>query len=127
MDQSTVAGNLIYINPLFKWGIEENPFKLAKREYPVDFGSPFDKTCFVKIAIPEGYAVEEVPQSKVLVLPEMAGKLLFNVNVMNKTIVITSNFQINKSLFTQEEYESLREFYAQVVAKHAEQIVLKKL
>jgi len=34
--------------------------------------------------------------------------------------------QINKSLFIQDEYPHLREFYNRVVAKQAEQIVLKK-
>jgi hypothetical protein len=34
--------------------------------------------------------------------------------------------QVNKSLFMQEEYPDLREFYSLVVAKQAEQIVLKK-
>jgi len=31
-----------------------------------------------------------------------------------------SNLQINRSLFVQDEYPNLREFYNQVVAKHAE-------
>jgi hypothetical protein len=33
---------------------------------------------------------------------------------------------INKTLFAQDEYPNLREFYNQVVAKQDEQIVLKK-
>jgi hypothetical protein len=41
-------------------------------------------------------------------------------------ITVTSSFQLNKNLFTQEEYPNLREFYTQVVAKQTEQIVLKK-
>ena len=40
--------------------------------------------------------------------------------------MLTSNLQINNSLFSQEEYPSLRLFYDQVVAKQSEQIVLKK-
>jgi len=40
---------------------------------------------------------------------------------------VLSNLQINRSLFVQgEDYLNLREFYNQVVAKHAEQVVLKK-
>jgi hypothetical protein len=33
---------------------------------------------------------------------------------------------INKGVFAQDEYPNLREFYNQMVAKQAEQIVLKK-
>jgi hypothetical protein len=59
-------------------------------------------------------------------LPGNAAKYVFNVAQSGNSIVITSNMQINKNLFTQEEYPNLREFYTQVVAKQAEQIVLKK-
>jgi len=33
---------------------------------------------------------------------------------------------INRSLFSQDEYANLREFYSQVVAKQAEQVVFKR-
>jgi len=39
---------------------------------------------------------------------------------------ITSSLNINRSLFSQVEYPNLREFYNVMVAKQAEQIVLKK-
>lgn len=126
-DHVTMGGNTMYFNPLFKWQMNENPFKLEKREYPVDYGSAFDEMTMTKINLPAGYAIEEAPQSKIFVLPDNAGKLLFNVNVTDQIISITSSLQINRSLFTQEEYENLREFYARIVAKHAEQVVLKKI
>ena len=79
-----------------------------------------------KITIPEGYTVDELPQSKVLMLPGNAGKYVYNVANTGNSITLLSNFQINKSLFLQTEYPNLREFYNQVIAKQAEQIVLKK-
>lgn len=45
---------------------------------------------------------------------------------MDNYLLISSNFSVNRILFSQEEYPLLREFYNQVVAKQAEQIVLKK-
>jgi hypothetical protein len=51
---------------------------------------------------------------------------MYNVAQNGNVITVTSMFQINKSLFTQLEYPYLREFYNQIVAKQAEQIVLKK-
>lgn len=125
-DHITAAGDMIYLNPFVLDREQENPFKLEKREYPVDFGSPFDKTYLVKIALPEGYGVDELPKSKVLSLPNNAGKYFYNVVQTGNTISITSSLAINQSLFGQEEYPNLREFYNQLVAKQAEQIVLKK-
>jgi hypothetical protein len=37
-----------------------------------------------------------------------------------------NNFEINKSYYTVEEYQALREFWSLVVTKNNEQIVLKK-
>ena len=125
-DHITAAGDMIYLNPFVLDREQENPFKLEKREYPVDFGSPFDKMYLVKIALPEGYGVDELPKSKVLSLPNNAAKYFYNVVQTGNTINITSSLAINQSLFAQEEYPNLREFYNQMVAKQAEQIVLKK-
>jgi hypothetical protein len=125
-DHVTSAGNVLYMNPFLLNREESNPFKPEKREYPVDYGSPFDQMYVIKVVVPDDYIVEELPKSKIFMLPGSAAKYLYNVTQLGNTISITSNISINKSLFTQDEYPNLREFYNQVVAKQAEQIVFKK-
>jgi hypothetical protein len=122
----TKAGDIMYINPFVTGQLESNPFKLETRVYPVDYASPSEKIYTCKLIVPEGYAVDELPKSKLFVLPENAAKYMFNVTQAGNTIFISSNLQINKSVFIQTEYPALREFYNQVVAKQSEQIVLKK-
>lgn len=122
-----VAGDMIYLDPFIHNGMKENPFKSETRSYPVDFGSPSEETFFLKFTVPDGYAIDELPQGKLIALPENAGRYIYNVVHQGNEVTITSMFQINRSLFTQLEYPNLREFYSQVVAKQAEQIVLKKL
>ncbi|KXK24906.1 MAG: hypothetical protein UZ12_BCD005001772 [Bacteroidetes bacterium OLB12] len=51
---------------------------------------------------------------------------MYNISYSNGAIILTSIFAINRTLFNQADYAVLREFYNQVVAKQAEQIVLKK-
>ena len=125
-EHATAAGDVIYINPFVTSQIVDNPFKLETREYPVDFGSSVEKMYFCKFTLPEGYAIDEIPESKILLLPGNAAKYVYNVAQAGNTITVTSNFQINKNIFVQNEYANLREFYNQVVAKQAQQIVLKK-
>ena len=116
----------LYFNPLILQRIDVNPFKLETREYPVDYSSAFERIYTCRIAMPEGYVVDELPKSKVLTLPANAAKFTYSVTQAGSFLSIVSNFQINQSLFSQLEYPNLREFYNQVVAKQAEQIVLKK-
>lgn len=122
----TVAGNTYYLSPFIMAKEESNPFKQEKRNYPVDFGAPFDQVYFIKISLPPNFVVEELPKSKVLALPGNSARYIFNVAQSGNSIAITSNISINKGVFTQDEYPNLREFYNQIVAKQAEQIVLKK-
>jgi hypothetical protein len=125
-DHATSSGEMIYLNPFVSMQEMENPFKAEKRDYPVDFGSPLERLYVSRISVPKGYVVEELPASQIFVLPGNGAKYLFNIATIGDAISITSNLQINKSLFLQEEYPDLREFYNRVVAKQAEQIVLKK-
>lgn len=125
-EHSTLAGDVMYINPFITAQLESNPFRQSERVYPIDFGSPIEKVYMCKIAIPEGYEVDEIPQGKALMLPGNAARFIFNVSQNANSINITSSMHINKNLFIQSEYLYLKEFYNQVVAKQAEQIVLRK-
>jgi len=125
-EHASVSGNIIYINPFVAGTEYENPFKSEKREYPVNFGSAREKIYLFKITLPDGYTADEIPPIKLLSLPENAGRFSYNTTAVGNTISVTTSLQINKSLFLASEYPALREFYSQVVAKQAEQIVLKK-
>jgi hypothetical protein len=125
-DNATTAGSVIYLNPYVTSQVKENLFKLEKREYPVDFGNSDEKTYMARITIPAGYAVDELPKPQVVSLPGNSARFTYNVTQTGNIINVVSMLQINKSLFLQDEYPHLREFYNHVVAKQAEQIVLKK-
>ncbi|MBT1705463.1 DUF3857 domain-containing protein [Chryseosolibacter indicus] len=125
-DHASVSGDIIYVNPFITTQLESNPFKLDERMYPVNYSSVIEKVYMCKLILPESFTIDEIPQSKVITLPNNAARYLYNVTQMGNMVHITSNFQINKSLFTQDEYPFLREFYDQVVAKQNEQIVLRK-
>jgi hypothetical protein len=120
------AGNVFYLNPILLNKMDENPFKVEAREYPVDYSSPFERIFLCRINIPDGYQVDELPKPKIIVLADNAGKYTYSVTQAGSVLNVISNFQINKSIFSQTEYPNLREFYSQIVAKQAEQIVIKK-
>jgi hypothetical protein len=124
--ESMGNASVLYINPLLYLRQNENPFKLKERVYPVDFGSSMDETFVCRFTIPENYIAEELPVSKIMALPNNAGKYVYNVQVAGNVVSVTSMLSINRSLFTQDDYLNLREFYNLLVAKQAEQIVLKK-
>lgn len=126
-EHTQVAAALIYLNPILCLKEAENPFKMEKRKFPVDFAAPIEKTFVLTLILPEGYAVDELPKPALVSMPEGAGKFSYHVGVNGNTLQLVSKVNIRKTLFVGDEYQYLREFYNHIVTKHAEQIVLKKI
>lgn len=125
-DLAQVVNDKIYFKPLMEFGESENPFKQEKRQYVIDFAKPFEKTIVANFEIPKGFVVEALPKNASISMPEGAGKFTFSTQVTPEKISITSRLFIKNPNFSVESYGMLKEFYNQIVAKHAEQIVLKK-
>ena len=127
-DFANIAGERIYFNPMMYNSQKENPFKNPERKFPVDFGTLIEENYVGTYTLPAGYAVEEIPKSLKLSLPEEGGRFTYIVSSSQEEgkIIISSKVVLKKSTFYAEEYETLRKFYDQIVQKHAEQIVLKK-
>lgn len=126
-DNIQVTDSLLYINPFLALKEEQNPFKLEKRLYPVDLVSRTEKTMIAQLTIPEGYVVDELPESGILALPNKAGTFISSVTHQGNKIYITSKIKFNKIVFNLPEYPALREFYLQIVAKKSRLIVLRKI
>ena len=125
-DYATISNGLIYFNPHIFLREELNPLTNDKRQYPVEFGKLTDNTVVCTITIPENYAVEELPQNKVIVLPGNAAKCTFSTSQIGNKIMIMSKLQFNTTLFQPNEFGVLKEFYAALVSKKSENIVLRK-
>jgi hypothetical protein len=119
--------DILYFNPVLSDRTTENPFTSPMREYPVDFGSSSSDIYQFTLQIPKGYKVEEVPQSKSFILPDKGAAYYYQLTQTESSIILSTRFTLNKTLFVPTEYPTLREFYNAVVAKEAEQIVLKKI
>ncbi|MCF2445480.1 DUF3857 and transglutaminase domain-containing protein [Dyadobacter sp. CY345] len=120
------ASDVFYFNPMVAGKIYENPFKALNRIYPVDLTTTSSTTFIGNFKFPEGYYLEQIPQTAIIALPEKAGRFTYQVKQEGNVISVNSVLVINKSYFTASEYELLREFYDRVVEKHAQLLVLKK-
>ncbi len=119
--------SILYIDPVLINRHTDNPFTSPTREYPVDFGVPFSEGYNLQLTIPDGYKVDEMPESTSLVLEGKAGQFLYQVSQMGNKIVLNLRFSIDKTQFIPAEYEALKNLYNLVINKEAEQIILKKI
>ena len=121
------AGDRLYLSPMLTEAHTENPFKEAERLYPVDFGVLIEETFIATYTLPKGFEVEEMPKSAIVSLPENGGRFTYQVGVNNENkLQIVSRIQLRRTRYFAGEYTTVRELFSRIVAKHAEQVVLKR-
>ena len=125
-DYVTKAGNMIYLKPMLSEGHTENPFKAKERLYPIDFAYPVEETFIASFELPKDYSVLEYPKNISLSLPENGGKFTYIISIGDNKLIVSSRLQFRKPVYYADEYEALQIFLDKIVAKHSEQIVLKK-
>jgi hypothetical protein len=127
LDKGFRQGDLYIFLPLFNEALSENPFKLKKREYPVEFNYPMTEKVVIRTKIPEGYKVESLPPGQTCVLPGGAAVYGLKVTEQDNHIVAEYNFQMKRMLFPVNEYENLKEFYRKVAESQNESVILQRV
>lgn len=122
-----IAGNKLFLKPFMFFSIEENPFKQDKREYPIDFGAPFNQKYVISIQLPEGYAVESLPEPVAMKMPKNLGKFSYRTKSVGNNLQLLVNFEINKAMITTVDFPYLKQLFHQMITKEAEQVVLTKV
>jgi hypothetical protein len=116
----------MYIKPMLFKGYTTNPFKSDKREFPIEFNSPWKEKSTVNIQLPEGYTIESSPESKAMALPEQMGMFKYQVMSQGSKVRIVSLLEFNIDKIPASYYDILKGFFTEFVEKQSEKIVLIK-
>lgn len=119
--------DIIYFNPMLSETIKSNPFKAAERFYPVEMPFTFDDIYTLTMEVPKGYTVDELPKSVRLNFNEDEGMFEYIISADKEYVQMRSRLVLKKANYLNDDYQPLRDFYAFVVKKEAEQIVFKKI
>lgn len=125
LNSSQKINDAIYLNPFSFTFFDKNPFKLKERHYPIDFGYKDAYMYSVNVKIPEGHSVEELPQPKLLRLPENGGTLNFNVQQADERSV-NVNYRISfpKATYASGYYPYLKEFFDAIVEVQTQSLIV---
>lgn len=116
-----------YLNPFFGQQFKENPFKQGNRMFPVDFGFPKKYEVNFLLEIPDNYIVKSVPESKEFVLSENGGVFkLSTENNSDSRITLYSFLNINKAVYYNYEYNSLKILLNHIINSQKKYIVIQK-
>ena len=119
-------GGKLYLSPLLFLAMNENPFKLNERNYPIDFEYPMKDRYIVTVNIPEGYKVESVPESTNFVLGENLGAFKYLINNVGGRLQVSVEFAINTAIMPAQNYDMIKKFFKLMIDKEQEKVVLTK-
>jgi hypothetical protein len=122
-----IINDKIYLSPLLFLTPNKNPFNQEEREYPVDFGYPFESKIYINIEIPQGYKIEYLPKNSKLSTGDNIGAFSYIIESSTNKIQLIITKTINKAIVSDDFYEVLKEFYQGMIDKQNEKIVLKKI
>ena len=121
------SAEMVYFAPTIAPFFNENPFKLEKREYPVEFNYPYTIQTVYTYTLPDNYEVAEIPEPIAVKLPDNGGNFVYQAQKLGNKLNISSIINIKKSLFLPEEYESIKIFFQHIIDKQNELVVLKSI
>ena len=107
-------------------GLDNNTFLSDSRSTDILFAYNQSYSISGSFGIPEGYEFEELPKNMKMIMPDTSIILSRLLQVNNNRLQFRINLDINKPLYTVEEYPMLQEFYKKMFMTLNEQIVIKK-
>ena len=122
--QYDMAGDMIYLNPMIFTHLETNYFTQSERKLPVEFKYPYTFLLISNITIPENFEVTELPQSMKFSLNDKCRVTYIAQRSENK-ITLNYRFDFNQIIFANTDYQKIREYFAAIVNKNQEMLVLK--
>ncbi len=125
--QYDATGDMIYLNPWVLTVMSENPLTEEKRTLPVEFPYLYTDNLTSVITLPEGYVVEELPQS--LMIKSEDGKLscLIASSADGSMLSSRCQIQVSKLFFTPDEYPFVKNFLEEIYKRLQDVIVIKKV
>jgi hypothetical protein len=121
------AGDEFLLNPHIMFEYTKNPFKNEVRKCPVDMGCKKESSVTILVQLPKGLKPLGVQRSVSLQTPDKSASFTYHANSNGNALQFRLVLKINKHVFTESEYDELREFFSEVIKITNSQIQLEKV
>ena len=118
----------LYVRPIIVSALNSELQDTERRLYPVDFNYPWMKRYISTVDLPEGYAVDELPESIRFRSEDGSIQCTFSASENTAARQVSLNFTVDVSrvVYAAEEYEVLREMFNKIIELQETDLVLKK-
>ncbi|WP_116124640.1 DUF3857 domain-containing protein [Lewinella sp. IMCC34183] len=124
---SVVADEYIYLQPVILPVLDDELDDVEQRLYPVDFPYPWQLHYVANVQAPEGYAVDELPESIRLVSEDRGMTATYTaVERASGTVSITLQVQLDRTVYPATAYPTLRHMYRRIIEMQEANIVYRR-
>ena len=116
----------LLFNPILIDRQVTNPFKLAERSYPVDWGMPSERRFILTMHLPDNYTIESGLKPLAIALPNQGGRFVTSYEAGENQFVYSYVNQFSKSIYSPEEYPYLKELYNRMILEEKSELVFKR-
>ena len=117
----------IYFNPILHERMVNSPLSNPERYYPVEMPYRVDNNYILRMEVPKGYAIEQLPKSARYAMEDSSCLFEYRVTVEGNVIEFHTRLQLKKTFYPVEQYQGLRDFFALLVQKEKEPFIFKKV
>ena len=117
--------NKLFIHPFINQAPVDNLFTKPSRTLPIDMIHIHAGIYKSHIQIPEGYKIESLP--KEVTSNNKFIKIVYKTEIEGNTIHINAEYEFQKTIYSGEEYASLKYCYDELTKRFNELIVLSKI
>jgi len=120
-------GDKLYIDPMLFFTTPANPFNTEERVMPIYFGYPRQARYIINFKIPEGYAIESIPDAINVTTGNNVAGFKIACQGSGNSISVSAFYETRQMLVNASLYSTIREFFGHMVDKEKQKIVLKKV
>lgn len=121
------ADDYIYLSPMVIYPMERKLVDTEERFAPVDIGYPNRHRYIAKVAIPEGYAVEELPENIQLRSEDNSVVIRYTTTASETEVSLNYSVELGKAVYSAEEYFVLKELFERAIELQESMFVFRKV
>ncbi|WP_026231718.1 DUF3857 domain-containing protein [Neolewinella persica] len=117
----------LYVQPFLFTFIDKGLADVDQRLYPVDFAYPRQERYIANITLPEGYVLDELPESQRITSEDGTIVCTFAMDDRgDNSIALNFTVTIGKTVYAPSEYLALKQIFKMIIDFQESTIVLKR-
>lgn len=121
------TGDIIYVNPFLDSFHSKDAFQSLTRDYPIDFPYAYTLSYVMSLEIPEGYVVDQMPESGAVLMPHIGGTLRTVYQLSGNRLMFSYTFNQKSMMGNAADYADIRSYWQYLGNIYDSVIVLKKI